>query len=78
MAEIHVQQKKHTSNTWVWILVALLVIAAIVYYVVARNNNNQTAPTVHPDAASQLLPKERPERPRKVRVVIPVVYMRSV
>jgi uncharacterized membrane protein YebE (DUF533 family) len=78
MAEIHVQQKKQSSNlTWVWILVALLVIGALVYYLVYRNQQTQrnTAPA---DAASQLDPQSRPEKPQREKVFIPVVYMRSV
>ncbi|HEV7330292.1 MAG TPA: hypothetical protein VGN63_04570 [Flavisolibacter sp.] len=47
MAEIHVEPKKHTSNSsWLWIVLVLLIAAAVVYYLVTRNNNtdNTTVP----------------------------------
>lgn len=79
MAEIHVQTKKHTTNSsWLWIVLALLLIGALVYYLMARNTETQTAPVVQPDAASQFKPLARPPRPERVKTVIPVVYMRSV
>jgi len=38
MAEIHVQAKKSSSSTWIWILVSLIIIAAIGVYILMRNN----------------------------------------
>jgi hypothetical protein len=38
MAEIHVQPKKGTSSTWVWILLSLIIIAAIAVYILMRDN----------------------------------------
>ena len=79
MAEIHVQTKKHSSNSaWLWIVLVLLIIGAVVYYLMTRNNNPQTGPAAQPNAASQLYPKAQPPRPERVDIVIPVVYMRSV
>jgi hypothetical protein len=78
MAEIHVQTKKHSNLTWLWIVLALLIIGALVYYLMTRNNQQQTNPVVQPDAASQVYPQSRPPRPERIKTVIPVVYMRSV
>lgn len=38
MAEIHVQAKKNSSSTWIWILVSLIIVAAIAVYILMRNN----------------------------------------
>jgi len=38
MAEIHVQAKKSTSSTWLWILVSLIIIAAVAVYILMRDN----------------------------------------
>ena len=38
MAEIHVQAKRNSSSTWLWILISLIIIAAIVVYVMMRDN----------------------------------------
>ena len=38
MAEIHVQAKKSSSSTWLWILVSLIIIAAIAVYILMRDN----------------------------------------
>ena len=38
MAEIHVQPKKNTSSTWLWILVSLVIIAAVAVYILMRDN----------------------------------------
>ena len=38
MAEIHVQAKKSSSSTWIWILVSLIIVAAIAVYILMRNN----------------------------------------
>ena len=38
MAEIHVQAKKNSSTTWIWILVSLIIIAAIAVYILMRDN----------------------------------------
>jgi hypothetical protein len=80
MAEIHVQTKKQptTNAAWVWIVLALLAIGALVYYLMTRNNQEQTAPATQPAATSQLNQKTRPPKPERVKIVIPIVYMRSV
>jgi flagellar basal body-associated protein FliL len=47
MAEIHVQPKKHTTNTsWIWIVLVVLIAAVVIYYLVNRNKttNNNAAP----------------------------------
>jgi len=38
MAEIHVQPKKSSSSTWLWILVSLIIIAALAVYILMREN----------------------------------------
>jgi hypothetical protein len=38
MAEIHVQPKKSSSSTWLWILVSLIIIAALAVYILMRDN----------------------------------------
>ena len=38
MAEIHVQAKKGSSSTWIWILVSLIIIAAVAVYILMRDN----------------------------------------
>ncbi|HEV7330294.1 MAG TPA: hypothetical protein VGN63_04580 [Flavisolibacter sp.] len=46
MAEIHVEPKKHTSNSsWLWIVLVLLIAAAVVYYLVTRNNTPEESIT---------------------------------
>ena len=42
MAELHVQTKKNSNATpmWVWILVGLVVIAAIAFFVLRNNDKN--------------------------------------
>ena len=39
MGEIHVQTKKHSavSSMWIWIVLALIIAAAVIYYLVTRN-----------------------------------------
>lgn len=57
MAEIHVEPKKHSSNSsWIWIVLALLIAAAVVYYLVTRNNDtdNNTVPANTTGATSML------------------------
>jgi bacteriorhodopsin len=57
MAEIHVEPKKHTSNSsWLWIVLALLIAAAVVYYLVTRNDdsNNTTVPAANATGAISL------------------------
>lgn len=53
MAEIHVEPKKHSSNTsWIWIVLILLIAAAVVYYLVTRNNDPEvTAPPANTTGA---------------------------
>ena len=78
MAEIHVEPKKHASNTsWIWIIAALLIAAAVIYYLMTRNKEQNATPAT-PPAASKLEPKARPERPQHTEPFVPVVYMRSV
>lgn len=42
MAEIHVQPKKRTPSSWLWILISLIIIAAIAIYILMRNNTLDT------------------------------------
>ena len=37
MAELHGEPKKHSSSTWIWILVSLVIVAIIAYFLL-RNN----------------------------------------
>jgi hypothetical protein len=39
MAEIHVQTKKNTaaSSMWIWIVLALVIVGAVIYYLMTRN-----------------------------------------
>ena len=54
MAEIHVQAKKHRSNsTWIWIVLMLLVIAAVVYFV-TRSNETDERNIVEPTPAAKV------------------------
>lgn len=40
MAEIHVEPRKHSSNTsWIWIVLILVIVAAVVVYLLTRNND---------------------------------------
>jgi bacteriorhodopsin len=40
MADIDVVKK--SSNTWIWVLIALVVLAAIMWFVMAGSNTPQT------------------------------------
>lgn len=43
MAEIHVETKKHNTNTaWIWILVLLLIAAVVVYFITRDEDVNDT------------------------------------
>ena len=79
MAEIHVQAKKQSSNSaWLWIVIALLIIGAIVYYLMTRNNEAQVTPVPAPGATSEVQEKPRPPEPVQVKIIVPIVHMRSV
>lgn len=79
MAEIHVQAKKQSSNSaWLWIVIALLIIGAIVYYLMNRDNQTQVTPATTPGTTSQLKTQPRPPKPTQVKIIVPIVYMRSV
>ena len=79
MAELHVQTKKQSNTTWIWILVALLAIAAIVYYVATRDKANNTAPVSQPGAAAVSKPQPKAGTyGQDEPIYVPVVYMRSV
>jgi hypothetical protein len=79
MAEIHVQAKKQSSNSaWLWIVIALLIIGAIVYYLMTRDNQTQVTPATTPNTTSKLEAKPRPPKPASVKIIVPIVYMRSV
>ena len=78
MAEIHVESKKHSSNTsWIWIVAVLLIAAAVIYYLMTRDKQQEATPAT-PPAASKLEPKARPQQPQLDGPYVPVVYMRSV
>jgi hypothetical protein len=77
MAEIHVQAKKQSSNSWLWIVIALLAIGALVYYLMTRNNQTEATP-VTPGTTSQLQKQQRPPKPAQVKIIVPIVHMRSV
>ena len=40
MAEIHVQAKKGSSSTWLWILLSIIVIAALAFVLIWNNRDN--------------------------------------
>jgi len=40
MAEIHVQAKKGSSSTWLWILISIIVIAALAFVLIWNNRDN--------------------------------------
>jgi flagellar basal body-associated protein FliL len=47
MAEIHVEPKKQSSSSWIWIVVVVLLAAALIYYFMTRNKaaeNNTATP----------------------------------
>jgi hypothetical protein len=37
MAELHVEPKKHSSSTWIWILVSLAIVAIVAYFLLRDN-----------------------------------------
>jgi flagellar basal body-associated protein FliL len=41
MADIHVEPKKQTSNSWIWIVLALVIAAAVIYFLMNRNKNTE-------------------------------------
>ena len=51
MAEIHVQTKRHstTSPMWIWIIVALLIVAVVAWFVL---KNRETTPPQTPTPAN--------------------------
>jgi bacteriorhodopsin len=55
MAEIHVQAKKNSSSTWLWILVSLLIIAAIVVYLMMRDNGVNGKTVSKPNQTSYMM-----------------------
>ena len=52
MAELHVQAKKSTSSTWVWILISLIIVAAIVVYLMMRDSGSNEKPISKPNQTS--------------------------
>jgi len=52
MAEIHVQPKKSSSSTWLWILVSLIIIAALAVYILMRDNGVNEKNTSKPSQTS--------------------------
>ena len=57
MAELHVQAKKNTSSTWVWILISLIIIAAIVVYLMMRDNGTNERAVGKPAQTSSVSSK---------------------
>jgi bacteriorhodopsin len=55
MAEIHVQAKKNSSSTWLWILVSLIIIAAIVVYLMMRDNGVTGKTVSKPNQTSYIM-----------------------
>ena len=58
MAEIHVQAKKNSSSTWIWILVSLIIIAAIGVYILMRNNEVNEKAISKPSQTSFIMYKQ--------------------
>ena len=52
MAEIHVQAKKSSSSTWLWILVSLIIIAAVAVYILMRDNTANAKTVNKPNQTS--------------------------
>ena len=55
MAELHVQAKKNSSSTWVWILISLIIIAAIVVYMMMRDNGTNKRAVSKPAQTSSVM-----------------------
>ena len=55
MAELHVQAKKNSSSTWVWILISLIIIAAIVVYLMMRDNGTNERAVSKPAQTSSVM-----------------------
>ena len=55
MAELHVQAKKNTSSTWLWILISLVIIAAIVVYMIMRDNGTNERAVTKPNQTSSVV-----------------------
>jgi bacteriorhodopsin len=55
MAELHVQAKKNTSSTWLWILISLIIIAAIVVYLMMRDNGANERSVSKPNQTSSIV-----------------------
>jgi hypothetical protein len=54
MAELHVQTKKNTasSSLWIWIVLALIIVGAVIYYLMTRNKGTEnTAPPANTTGA---------------------------
>jgi len=58
MAEIHVQAKKNSSTTWIWILVSLIIIAAIAVYILMRDNGVNEKAISKPSQTSVIIYKQ--------------------
>jgi bacteriorhodopsin len=58
MAEIHVQAKKSSSSTWIWILVSLIIIAAIAVYILMRDNGVNEKNISKPSQTSFIMYKQ--------------------
>lgn len=43
MAEIHVEPKRRSSLTWLWVVIALIIIAALIWYFVSNRGTGTTA-----------------------------------
>ena len=52
MAEIHVQAKKRSSSTWLWILVSLIIIAAVAVFILMRDNTSNQKSISKPNQTS--------------------------
>jgi len=58
MAEIHVQAKKSSSSTWIWILMSLIIIAAIAVYILMRDNVGNEKNISKPSQTSFIMYKQ--------------------
>ena len=59
MAEIHVQAKKNSSSTWLWILVSLIIIAAVAVYILMRDNGVNEKVISKPSQTSFIMYKQQ-------------------
>jgi hypothetical protein len=61
MADIHVQAKKRSSSTWLWILISIIVILTIAFILI-WNNNPGVRNAINKPSQSSSVQYELPQR----------------